>query len=42
MRVPCSTQVAVQERGITCTTIRRRHCVQNRGGSILSRAWQSS
>jgi len=31
---PCSTQRAVQPFGTTCTTIRRRHSMQNRGGSI--------
>nr|WP_166660996.1 hypothetical protein [Actinoplanes brasiliensis] len=33
VRVPCSTQVAVQPVGTTCTFIRRRQSGQKRGGS---------
>ncbi len=34
---PCSAQRAVQWLGVTCTTIRRRHRGQYRGGSSSSR-----
>jgi len=37
---PCSTHLAVQPRGITCTTIRRRQIEQYRGGSSASARWQ--
>ncbi|MDY7089786.1 MAG: hypothetical protein SYR96_32360, partial [Actinomycetota bacterium] len=33
VREPCSTQVAVQPVGTTCTFIRRRQSGQKRGGS---------
>jgi hypothetical protein len=39
--VPCSTQVADQPVGTTCTFIRRRHSGQNRGGSSARAAAQA-
>ena len=46
VRVPCSTQVADQPRGVTCTFNRRRQWAQKRGGSMLSsraqRVWSRS
>lgn len=38
--VPCSTHDADHPRGVTCTFIRRRQLVQNRGGSMASRTRQ--
>ena len=38
---PCSTQRAVQPVGSTCTTIRRRHLPQYRGGSMPRRSAQA-
>lgn len=43
VRTPCSAHRAVQPRGVTWTTMRRRHCRQYRGGSsdwaALHREW---
>jgi hypothetical protein len=38
---PCSAQVAVQVRGVTCTTMRRRQIAQYRGGSSLKARTQA-
>lgn len=39
---PCSTHRAVQSAGVICTTIRRRHCGQYRGGSRSSARRQAA
>jgi hypothetical protein len=39
---PCSAHRAVHDVGVTWTTIRRRHRVQKRGGSIRRRSAHAS
>ena len=41
-RLTLEVDGAEREVGVTCTCIRRRHCVQKRGGSMRSRSLQAS